>query len=387
MIPSEYKGRPQAFVKHELLKAYLECLFMIIGKRYPVISYIDCFAGPWTEGTESLDATSISLSLRIMRKCSETLAKMGYNVRFRALYIEKDPVAYAKLESYLAEHGQQIETASFHGEFHHLRHKILEWSGNSGFAFFFIDPWGWKDIIEVSTLEPLLKRPNSEYLVNFMLDFLRRTLHQQLFEKQMKEIFGEVPQTEDLSVAEKEALLVKLYQTRLKSIQPPSSGKPRSVTVPILYPVKDRSMYHLVYLTHHPLGIVKFIEASKKLDLVQRKVHEQAKQEKRIAATGQGELFVAHEHVPEKDGRVALDEVKEYWLKILSVRPQLFGIEKLADILEETGWFESDFQQAFGELQREGKVENLDAPRPRRTRFVHFEANRQKGERLQKVKS
>jgi hypothetical protein len=57
------------------------------------------------------------------------------------------------------------------------------------------------------------------------------------------------------------------------------------------------------------------------------------------------------------------------------------------DILEETGWFEPDFQEAFGELQREGKVENLDASRPRRTRFVHFEANGQKGERVQKIKS
>lgn len=386
MIPQEYKDRPQAFVKHELLKAYLEILFMIVGKKHTVISYIDCFAGPWTEGSESLEATSISLSLRIMRKCSETLAKMGCNVRFRALYIEKDPVAYAKLESYLASQGQEIEVTSFHGEFYHLRHKILEWSGNNGFAFFFIDPWGWKDIIEVSTLELLLKRPNSEFLVNFMLDFLRRTHRQPLFEKQMREIFGEVPQTEGLSVEEKESLLVNLYQNQLKSIQPAASGKPRSVTVPILYPVKDRSMYHLVYLTRHPLGIVKFMEASKKLDLVQRKVHEQAKQDKRINDSGQGELFVAHEQVPEKNGRVGLDEVKEFWLNILSPTPQLFGIERLADILEETGWFETDLQEAFGQLLRDGMVCNPDAPGRRRTRFVHFEANGQKGERLQKVK-
>jgi hypothetical protein len=90
---------------------------------------------------------------------------------------------------------------------------------------------------------------------------------------------------------------------------------------------------------------------------------------------------------PQKDVRVGLDEVKDYWMRILSLHPQLFGIEKLADILEETGWFESNLQEAFGELQREGKVENLDAPRSRRTRFVHFEANRQNGERIQKVKS
>ena len=54
-------------------------------------------------------------------------------------------------------------------------------------------------------------------------------------------------------------------------------------------------------------------------------------------------------------------------------------------MLEETGWFESDLQAAFGELQREDKVNNIDDNTQRRyKKFVHFD-NNNRGERLIKV--
>jgi hypothetical protein len=74
-IPAEYRGREQAYIKHKLLEAYLYKLFMIVGKHHDVISYVDCFAGPWTEDSEKLEGTSISISLRIMSMCAESLKK------------------------------------------------------------------------------------------------------------------------------------------------------------------------------------------------------------------------------------------------------------------------------------------------------------------------
>jgi len=73
---------------------------------------------------------------------------------------------------------------------------------------------------------------------------------------------------------------------------------------------------------------------------------------------------------------------KEYWLKRLTTSPRRFGVEELADMLEETAWFEKDLQKAFGDLEREGKVKNLESTGRRRTKFVHFADNRSKGERL-----
>ncbi|MEE8399172.1 MAG: hypothetical protein V3S89_09210, partial [Desulfobacterales bacterium] len=63
-----------------------------------------------------------------------------------------------------------------------------------------------------------------------------------------------------------------------------------------------------------------------------------------------------------------------------------FGLDELADMLEETDWFISHFQAAFRELQREGKVRNVDSARIRPKNVVHFHANKHAGELLEKVK-
>jgi hypothetical protein len=134
------------------------------------------------------------------------------------------------------------------------------------------------------------------------------------------------------------------------------------------------------YLTRHPLGIVKFMDASEKMDSMQKHVRARTKQQRRIEATGQEELFVDIIDSGNSD-TVDIDVVKRYWLTKLSREPRQFGHEELADMLEETNWFESNFQQAFNELIVEGKAANLDTTRKRPKRPVHFE----KKERLQRT--
>lgn len=386
-IPAEYKGgREHAYIKHTLLETYLYKLFMIVGQHQQTISYVDCLAGPWQDASEDLSDTSIGRSLVTMRKCLESLRAINPNIRFRALFVEKDAKNYRRLKEYLDALETPVETESFHGEFDKVRHKILEWCGSS-FTFFFIDPLGWKNIVDVPTLEKFLQRPNSEFLINFMFEFILRAHQISLHEEDMINIFGQVPQTDGMTPEQKEACLVTLYQENLKSVQPLQGRKPRSVTVPIQRPDKDRTIYHLVYLTRHPLGIVKFMEASETLDFVQKAVRIQAKHDKKIETTGQGELFGAFESVKVEQGTVPISVVKEYWLGQLTTKPQLFGIDRLADMLEETSWFERNFQEAFHELQLEGKVQNLDDAENsrRKKKFVHFDANRSAGEQLAKV--
>lgn len=132
---------------------------------------------------------------------------------------------------------------------------------------------------------------------------------------------------------------------------------------------------------------MKFMEASESLEFVQKAVRIQTKHDKKIEATGQCELFGAFENIKVEQGDIPISVVKDYWLKQLTSGPQKFGIDKLADMLEVTGWFESDFQEAFHELQIEGMVKNLDdAEKTRRKKkFVHFDANCSFGERLTKV--
>lgn len=386
-IRAEYVGREQALIKHQLLETYLFKLFMIIGQHQPTISYVDCFAGPWQESSDDLSDTSIGRALSTMKKCHDSLRSMGHNVKFRALFVEKDPTAYRRLKAYLESLDTNVDTASLHGDFFGVREKILKWCGPEGFTFFFVDPLGWKNIVEVPTLEPFLQRPNSEFLINFMFEFILRAHYIPKHEQDMIAIFGQVPQTESMTPEEKESYLVDLYRANLKSVQPLRGGRPRSVTVPIQRPDRNRTIYHLVYLTRHPLGIVKFMEASEQLDFVQKVVRIQTKHDKKIEASGQPELFGALESVTIEKGKVTIAAVKEFWLSQLTSQPQLFGTDKLADILEETGWFESNLQEAFNQLQQEGLVRNLDVPEraKRRKKFIHFDTNRGKGEHLVKV--
>jgi len=376
-VPESYRNREQAYVKHHLLRIYLERLFMIIGQSQSIIRYVDCFSGPWNEQDVNLQDTSIGISLEIMRKCRDGLKHMGKNVRFQALFIEKDKPAFDKLEAYLSAcTSPDVITAARNGEFYDLREQILNWCGEDDFTFFFIDPKGWKKVV------------NSEFLINFMYDFLLRTHTQESFQEDMREIFGNIPDTTGMIPKQKEAYLINLYRSRLKQITPSRGGIPRTAHVPILYPLRDRTLYHLVYLTRHAKGIAVFMAASEKLELVQKRAREQAKQEKRVSRTGQSEFNFKFSNDLKNIESADLTEAKSYWLSKLSSHPRRFGIEQLADMIEETGWFESDFQAAFGELASQGIVANLDdKTNRRRKKYVHFEAQHNQGEYLIKLKS
>lgn len=389
-IPEHYKGREQAHFKHKLLEAYLERLFMIVGPSNRTICYVDCFAGPWQAKSEKLEDTSIAISLNIIKRCREGLGKRAIDVSFKALFIEKDAKAFEKLETFLEERrGDGTEAKALHGEFFALRQEILNWCGNGSFTFFFIDPTGWKESVEpLKTLKPLLQRPNSEFLINLMYDFLLRIHTQKMFESDAIEIFGEIPQTSNMTPFEKEAYLVNLYRKNLKNVVPAGGGEPRTAYVKVLKPLKDRTLYHLVYLTRHPKGITEFMEASEKLDIVQKKNRATAKQQHRIEKSGQGEMFAADEDILETCLHADMSEVKTFWLEKLSATPRYFGITEFANMLEETGWFMGDFQKVFGELAKAGKARNLDdLESKRRSQFVHYEKNRGNGERLVKIET
>jgi hypothetical protein len=208
-----------------------------------------------------------------------------------------------------------------------------------------------------------------------------RAHSQAAFEKHMKSIFGEIPNTVGMVPKKKEKYLMERYLGELKKSLAYTGKSPRLAYVKILDPLKDRTKYDLVYLTRHPKGITVFMEISENLDIVQKKVRAQAKQDLRIERSGQYEIFEPDVSLLE-DENVDILEVKNYWLSKLSIEPKRFGLEELADMLEETRWFIGDFQRAFIELLNDSKVKNLDAIRKRPKNAVHFE----KGEYLMKVK-
>lgn len=386
-MPDAYHGREQAYVKHRLLEAYLERLFLIVGMGaqqlgIKEICYVDCFAGPWGDKSENLSTTSIAISLRVLAKCRQILFERGKKLSFRALYIESDPSRFALLKRYLVERPNDgIGAEALQGNFVDLRPGIIEWCSGDAFAFFFIDPTKWTPV-SMEVLRPLLERPQSEFLINLMYGHVNRAASMQDSQVPISLLFGEAPNVEHLHGQERENRLLDIYRGNLKKLVPTAPGWPaRTAYVRVLDPVKNRPKYHLVYLTAHPRGIVEFMEISQKLDLIQKRVRADTQQRRRIEKTRTAELFASDENIREEDGGASAEEVEQYWRAHLSSEPRRFGWSEFADILEETNWFPGDLQRALGNLIDAGTVRNLDAEGKRQSRFLHFD----KGERLQLI--
>ncbi|MDG0856740.1 three-Cys-motif partner protein TcmP [Roseateles puraquae] len=389
IIPETYEGREQAMVKHALLKSYLEKLVLIIGMsarkaRRAEICFVDCFAGPWGAASDDLDGTSISLSLKTLAACKEKLATLGVDATMRALYIEKDKTAFDRLSAFLSTKAPPtVAHACLRGDFVDLRDDILRWCGSTAFTFFFVDPKGWKDI-GIDIMRPLLARPRSEFLINFAYNFINRTASMPAWQDAMLKLLGASVNLDGLQSAEREEALVNAYRSSLKACVP--SGRPeyraRSAYVTVLDPLHQRTKYHLVYLTSHPLGIVEFMDMSERADLVQRRVRAAKQIDVRQQRTGVPDMFGVDQQVEPTDGRCSPDEVDSFWRKHLADGERRIGAAEFADILEATNWLPGELQGSLVRLVKAGVVRNLDADATkRRSKPLHFD----KAERLQLI--
>ena len=340
---------------------------------------MDCFAGPWATEKEDLADTSIGISLSILNTCKMELDKRGTKLRFRALYIEKDDEAFARLDRFLKANAPAgIEAQCFHGDFVELRQDILDWCGSEAFAFFFVDPTGWKEV-SAEVLRPLLRRQGSEFLINFMYDFVNRTASMAEWRGEIAALLGEAVEVEEFHGTAREKILVDTYRKNLKRELPVSHRRSaRSAHVRVLDRKKERPKYHLVYLTTHPRGIAEFMEISENLDQIQKRVRASTKQAARVTKSRQSEMFDESALVDLNAGDIHLTEVERCWMSYLSGGERRVGVDEFADLLEETGWFPGDLQRALARLIAAGRVRNLDAKRTRPKQPLHWKH----GERL-----
>lgn len=377
-IPETYDGREQAIIKHRLLESYLLKLFMIVGagrkNKSIELCYVDCFAGPWSGATDSLEGTSIAVSLNTLDQCRQKLGELGTNAKIRALYVEKDPTRYARLEAHLkARTPSGIRADPLLGDFVKLRQKILDWCGGNAFAFFFIDPKGWKDV-GIETLRLMLQRPRSEFLINFAYMYVNRTISMADWQDRMVALLGKAIDLDSLAPEEREQRIVNAYRSSLKECLP-SDYQARSAYVRVLDPNRNRPKYHLVYVTSHPRGVIEFMEISDHVDLVQKQVRATKQEQRRAQKTGIEDMFGAETLINPAKGHASAKDVDQYWIDYLRNGFRHIAAAEFADILEETNWFPSDLQASLIRLIASGRVVNLDAPRPRPKTPLHWKEN------------
>jgi len=287
-MPEAYIGREQAYVKHTILKTYLQRLFMIVGQgREAVINYVDCFAGPWQEEDDNLSDTSIGVSLEQMAQCRQSLkGRFGRDVTFRALYVEKDPVAFEKLQTFLSQQPYPgIESECLNGDYTELLSDIVSWC-RGHFTFFFVDPTGWQNVVGAKTMMPLLQLEKAEFLINLMYGFANRFVEYERHAEDMMELFGEVPSFEHETPEERQEKLLALYRNNLGKYY-----RGRTAYVPIEKPGKKRVHYYLVYLTRHPVGINVFKTEAEGLEIVQRITQQECRLRQQIKQSDTLDMF------------------------------------------------------------------------------------------------
>lgn len=290
---SRYVGREQAGVKHYFLEAYLESLIYKTASAYDEVAYVDGFSGPWQSTGEDFEDTSFGIALAALRKAKASWkAVRGRDVKMSAFLVEKSATAFANLEKIKAKF-PDIEIRTYNRDFMAVADTLVRDIPAKAFAFVLIDPTGWR--IDMQRLEGLLRRPHSEVVFNFMFDFINRavSMSSPALQQSLRELmpFGDWREklSVDLEPDERRAVLVEGFRDTLTAI-----GQYDYVAeIPVLRPLRDRTLYSLFYGTRHRKGIEVFRTCHLKTERHQAQVRTAAKRTHQEQATHQPSLFSA----------------------------------------------------------------------------------------------
>jgi three-Cys-motif partner protein len=259
---ADYAGREQAYVKHVLLESYLERLVHKVASRYDHVAYVDGFAGPWLSANEKFEDTSFGIALNALRSAKATWKQYGRDVRMSAFLVERDKTAYSRLAQVPARY-PDVAIKTHCADFLSVVTTILGEIPSNAFAFFLIDPKGWR--VPLKTLAPLLARPNSEVIFNFMFDFINRAasinepkvvagLDELIPLGNWRTALAEGERNGGLSPEERNEVLVNAFSDSLRQI----GNYGYVAETAVLRPTKNRPLYSLLYCTRRKEGIDVF---------------------------------------------------------------------------------------------------------------------------------
>ena len=293
---SDYVGREQSYVKHVFLEGYLDRLVHKTASTFPHIVYVDGFAGPWQSASERFEDTSFGIALNALRRAKSSWKERHRDVKMSAHLVERDVDAYKLLAKVAARYPDVGVKRAYSAHFLTVLPDILRDTPNDAFAFFLIDPKGWR--IPLRTLSPMLARSNSEVIFNFMFDFINRAasiddstvisgLNELIPYGNWQSKLKEAERRANNSSSERKDILVGAFTESLARL----GNYPYVAETTILRPLKDRPLYCLCYATRNHHGIEVFRDCQVKALVEQAKTRAATKIKYAEASTGQGEFF------------------------------------------------------------------------------------------------
>ena len=325
-----YAGREQAYVKHVFLANYLERLIHKTASAYDHIAYVDGFAGPWQSAGENYEDTSFGIALKALRGAKASWKRIrGRDVKMSAFLVERDPTAYARLETFAVKY-PDVSVKLYKRDFTDAAGDIVKDIPRNAFAFFFIDPKGWR--IRLESISTMLRRPQSEVVFNFMFDFINRAASIQ--QSDIVQGLGELivhgnwraelarleAEADDGRVSEKrKEILVSGFAETLSK----AGDFPFVAETTVLRPLMNRPLYCLMYATRHAKGVEVFrdcqIEALRKQSTVRAGAKLRLEQDQ----TGQNEMFPSlHEMGPDETEKFLANEREAARLTLLANTPE-----------------------------------------------------------------
>lgn len=293
-VPEAYRGREQTYVKHTLLRNYLDRLGHKIGSKWDCINYVDCFAGPWEAAEPGFGDTSFGIAVGSLSKAQEHLAEIGKQICLRFCFIESDSKSFKELKRYAnSKQKERLEILPLEGEFEdHIQdvRAFVRRGGAKPFRFLLLDPKGWTGFA-LTKVAPLVEGRSAEILVTLMTSHIRRFVTLEAHAKQFEELFGDArvaEQAADLIGDERERFLVQKYAENLKK----RAGFTYVSTAAVLKAEQESVHYYLIFGTNSVHGIEVFKNAERAAFETGESARDEARSRKRVVRTGQQELDV-----------------------------------------------------------------------------------------------
>ncbi len=283
MIPPEYSGREQTFIKHAFLTNYLELLaFKTLQGRDRIFNFVDAFAGPWRIANDSdYSDASFDQALRTLNGVKSKLKELGKSSTIRFIFCEKNKDSFERLEEYSHRH-KEYEIRIFHGRFEENLEDMNAFC-NTGFTFTFIDPTGWN--IDSKPIFEFLRQQNGEFLINFMSEDINRFATYHAVSSSIGQFLADSNWENDFNQlstkSSNEERVLSLLKKRLKD----SKAARYVPDFPILKPKENRIKMRLLLGTHSSKALEVFRDVQKPVENLEIKART------RLRNKGQQSLF------------------------------------------------------------------------------------------------
>lgn len=284
---SYYAGRGQALVKHTFLDRYLRDQLPKVG-RFKTFTYVDLYAGPWQARAPDYSDTSFGIALTRMTEAKAVLKGLGVDVRMIAHLVELENCA----ELYQATRRfSDVEVHCHPGRAEQYAAEIARKIPTDGFRFVMIDPKGLPDVRHFAGL---IAADRSEVLLNFMFQFANRFVATDKMPKLVEWLSMVAPgsdwqeEVDRMRGDEREAFITDMARGALSRL----GGYQFAPAITVDEAAANRTLYKLIYLSRHELGLRVFRDAEHRALEVQANHRTGAIAAKREAKTGLPDMFV-----------------------------------------------------------------------------------------------